>query len=96
MAKEQLDRAQIGARLQQVNREGVTQRMWRDRFGDVAFAPGCPAYEIDDQGRNGLFGVPAGEQPFFGAEATPILAEDFQQGWRQHHVTILRPLPSST
>jgi hypothetical protein len=49
MAKEQLDRAQISARLQQVNREGVTQRMWRDGFGDAGFAPSRPACEVDYQ-----------------------------------------------
>ena len=35
MAHQQLDGAQIGTRFQQVHREGVTQRMWRDRFADT-------------------------------------------------------------
>ena len=36
MAEQQLDGANVGARFQQVNREGVTQRMRRDRFRDFA------------------------------------------------------------
>jgi len=36
MTKQQLDRAMIGAGLQQVNSERVAQGMRRDRFADAA------------------------------------------------------------
>ena len=49
MAEQQLDGAQIGAGFQQVNREGVAQRMRRDRLADAALRPDLPAGAIDGQ-----------------------------------------------
>ena len=40
MAKQELNAAQIGAGLEQVDREGVPERMGRDRFGDAGAATG--------------------------------------------------------
>ena len=74
MPEQQLDGAQIGAGLQQMNREGVAQRMRRDRLADAA------PLRASRQVRSMVSGRPAGraiagEQPLSGMGALPIVPE---------------------
>jgi hypothetical protein len=59
MAKPELDRAQIGAGLEPVDREGVPERMGRDRFGDAGAAAGLLTRFLDAARANGLPGPPS-------------------------------------
>ena len=63
MTQQQLDGAQIGASLQQVNREGVAQRMRRDRLADPAPLPHLPAGVADAVRRDRLVRRLTREQP---------------------------------
>ena len=56
MTEQQLDGAEIGAGLQQMNGEGVAQGMRRDRFADAALLPHLPAGAIDGEWRDRLAG----------------------------------------
>jgi hypothetical protein len=47
--EQQLDGAQVGACLQQVNREGVSQRVRRDRLVDAALCAYLPAGVINGE-----------------------------------------------
>jgi hypothetical protein len=65
MTEQQLDGAQIGAGLQQMNGERVTQRMRRDRFGDAGSLKGLTAGEFDGESRDRLPGLATWEEPLF-------------------------------
>ncbi len=92
MTEEQLDGAQIGAGLQQVNGKGVAQGMRRDGFTDVA-SPSCRcAGDRDRVSGDRLVGKIAGKQPRPWSGGAPVVAQDGQQLGREHDVAILAPL----
>ena len=82
MAEQQLDGAQIGARLQQVNGERVAQGMWRHRLREAALDPHLPAGVVDGMAADWLIGPIAGKQPDAGMGSPPILPEQIEQPGR--------------
>ena len=88
MTKQQLDRAEIGAGLQQVNRKRVAQGMRRDRLADAALRPHVPTGVIDGGWRDRLAGPVTGKQPLSGMGALPIVPQDGPAAGRQHDVAI--------
>ena len=54
MPEQQLDGAYVRARFQQVDGEGMTQGVWRDRFGDGGLLAHLPADMLDGRGRDRL------------------------------------------
>jgi hypothetical protein len=57
MAEQELNGADVGALFQQVNREGMSQRMWRDGFRNLANMVGYLALALNRASRD----VPARE-----------------------------------
>src|SRR5664279_843263 len=88
MAQQQLDRADIGAGLQQVDGERVAKGVWRDRLADTALPPHFPTGGIDGGCSNRLAGTVTGEQPFAGPGTLPIVPEHGEQFGRQHDIAI--------
>ncbi len=92
MAEQQLDGADVGARFQQVDGEGMSQRMGRDRFANATKAMGPLA--------SFRYGVPAdmpvrnvaGKEPVRGPFHAPPIAQDLQQSWGEHDVAIFLSL----
>jgi len=91
MAQQQLDSAQIGAGLQQVNGEGVAQRMRRDWLADPAPLPHLLAGVTDGARRDRLVGRLTREQPLPGARAPPIVPEHVEELGRQHDIAVFAP-----
>jgi hypothetical protein len=88
VTEQQLDGAEIGTGLQQVNGKGVTQGVRRHRFADAALQPYLPTGAIDGGWSDWLPGAVTGKQPLSGMGALPIVPEHGQQfGW-QHDIAI--------
>ena len=92
MAKQQLDGAQIGAGLEQMDGKGVAQGVRRDRLGDVGLEPHGSAGVLHGGGGDRLTGQIAGEQPLLRPNGAVVVSEDVQQLGREHHVAVLPPL----
>jgi len=60
VTEQQLDGAEIGTGFQQMNGEGVAQRVRRNRFIDAAQQSHLPAGPVDGERRDGLAGLAAG------------------------------------
>jgi hypothetical protein len=88
MAEQQLDRAKIGAGLQQVDSERVAKGVRRDRLADAALLPHFPTGAIDGGWRDRLAGPVTGEQPFARTGKLPIVPEDGKQFGRQHDIAV--------
>jgi hypothetical protein len=103
MAQEQLNSAQIGARFEEMNREGMAQRMRADRFGDAATKARLSAGMLNGVGGDRLAEIP-GEEPLLWPHDPPIVAQRVEQFWREHDVPVPRlregrllpPLPWAT
>jgi hypothetical protein len=103
MAKEQLDGAQVGAGFEQVNREGVAQRMRADGFGDASTQARRSAGMLDGVRGDRLAEIPR-EEPLFRPHNPPVVTQRVEQFGREHDVAIprfregrlLRPLPWAT
>ena len=92
MAEQQLNGADIGAGFQQVDGEGVPQRMRAYRLADAGDAAGFLAGEFDGASGDGLAGYVTRKEPPLRPHGPPIGAQDFQQFRRQHHVAIFLAL----
>src|SRR5208282_2366223 len=83
--EQNLDGAQVGARLQQVRRPTVAQRMRGDAFADAGALRGIATCNPDGFVRDGLIESvltgASGEQIESGFPPAPVLAQGFQQGW---------------
>src|ERR1017187_4668436 len=94
--EQNLDGAQVGARLQQVSRPTVAQRVRGDALADAGALRGIATCNPDGFVRNGLIesGLTGagGEQIESGLPPAPVLTQGFQQGWTQRQITILAAL----
>src|SRR5258708_37593908 len=85
--EQNLDRAQIGARLQQVSRPTVAQRVRRNAFVDTSPTSGLAACDPDGLVRNRLiqsFAKSARRKHVLLRLArAPVRAQRFQQGWAE-------------
>ncbi len=78
MAEQQLDLADIGTRLQQMDGEGMAQRMGRDRFGNATQAMSLLASFIDGVPADMQVRKVAGKEPVLGSFPEPPSAQDLQ------------------
>src|SRR6267378_6133280 len=88
MAKEQLNGAQIGARFEEVNREGMAQRMRADGFGDAATKARLSAGMLNGV-RGDRSAEIAGEEPLLRPHDPPIVTQRVEQFGREHDVAVL-------
>ncbi len=91
VSQQDLDGAQIRARLQQMGSEAVAKRMWADLLGDSSSADGIPKNREDGVITDRFVGSFAGEEPFLRLFMPPVLPEGIQQNGGQHHHSILLP-----
>src|SRR5712664_654766 len=91
MAEQELNGADVGALFQQVNREGMTQRMWGDGFRNLTNMVGYLALALNRASCD----VPAREvtwkEPVLGLLDSPPGTQDLQELRREHHVAIFFP-----
>ena len=92
MPEQELNRAQVGARLEEMDREGMPERVWRNRLGELRASDGAPAGMLDRFRRDRLLRALAGKEPVPGPVDLPPGAQDRQQLRREHHVAVLLPL----
>ena len=79
MTEQQLDDAEIGAKLEQMHRKGMAEHMRRDRFGQAGEAKGLLAGHLDGLFGDVLTGQSAREQPLLRTDRLPIGTQDLQQ-----------------
>ncbi len=82
MPEQQLNRAQIGAGLQQMDGERVAQSMWRHWLCDATLRPYLSAYVVDGERTDWLIRPITGKQPGTGTGSSPILPEQIEQPGR--------------
>src|ERR1700681_3890495 len=94
--EQNLDGAQIGARLQQVGRPTVAQRMRSDAFADAGTERGLATRDPDGFVGNRVLEGPAtracGEQVKLRPPPSPVLSQSLQQSRTQGKVTIFAAL----
>jgi hypothetical protein len=92
MTQQNLDRAQIGASLQEVGRIAVPQRVRRDVLGDAGLLGGLPTGFPGCLGGDGDVRPPvphgAGKQIRLGLHPAPINAKRLQEFLAQRHIAI--------
>jgi len=72
VAEQQLDGAQVGAGFQQMDREGVAQRMRGDRLGEAGETVRLAAGVADSVPGDRLAGQVSREQPLPGMNGRPV------------------------
>ena len=92
MAQQQLDAAHVDAVLQQMNSEGVPQRMRGDGFGNAASQVRLAAGLIDGILAEMAAGRVARKEPGAGSFRAPPVAESLQQPGGEHDIAVLLPL----
>ena len=91
MAEQELDRPDIGAGFQEMDRETVTQYMWREGFGETGASVGAMTGLFDSGPSEWVVGSIAGKQPRRGPAQAPPVPQDREQRGREHHVPIALP-----
>ncbi len=92
MAKQQLNRTEVGTAFEQIDRKRVTQGMRRDRPGDARSLPCLLANPFNGVPRDRLPGPITWKQPLSRMGLLPILPQNVQQSGREYHVAVLAPL----
>src|SRR5258708_9342846 len=92
MTEQQLDGAKVGAGFQQMHREGMAQRMRRDRFGETALLTHLSADLLHGHGRDRPRWRIAREQPFSWMGTLPVIAKHVRQFGRPYDRGVLAPL----
>src|SRR6266446_9358384 len=96
VSEQNLNGAQIGARLQQVSRPTVAQGVWGDAFADASALRGLATCNPDGLVGNRLIERPAtsacGEHVELRLPPAPILSQRLQQSRTQGQVTIFAAL----
>ena len=92
MPEQGLDGAQGGTGLEQMNRERMAERMWRNRLGEARASGGGRACTLDRSSRDRHLGALAGKEPVAGPVDFPSGAQDRQQLRREHNVAVLLSL----
>ena len=63
MPEQELDGAQVGTGLEQMNCERMAERMWRNRLGEARASGGGRACTLDRSSRDRHLGALAGKEP---------------------------------
>ena len=92
MPEQKLNRAQVGAGLEEMNSKRVTECVWGNPLGKVRASGGDLASVADGVGSDRRPRAVAREEPVPGPVHLPPLAEDRQQLRREHHVAVLPAL----
>ena len=92
MPEQELNRAQVGPRLEEMDGKGMPQRMGRDRLGKARASGGDAAGAPDRVASDRLLRALAGKEPVPGPVDLPPGAQDLEQLRREHHVAVLLPL----
>ena len=92
MTQQQLDRAHVGARFQQMNGERVPQGMRCNRFGNPATPTRLLARLLYGTLADMVVDLIAWEEPPLGSVHSPPVAQDLVQLWGQHDIAINAPL----
>src|SRR5262249_48111826 len=92
MAQEGLDGPQVGAVLEQMGGEAMSQGMNSHVLVQAAALTCGPAGAVHGPGGEGLIGPGSGEEIITGPDRLPILAQDLQQPRREPDEAILLPL----
>jgi len=90
VTKQQLNGANVGAGLQQMDREGMPQAMRRDELRQSGETKRFLAGLAHGAAGDRLAGTIAREEPLPWPHRPPIAAQDLQQRGREHHVAVLR------
>src|ERR1700687_5215800 len=93
VAEQQLNRADVGSRFQQMDGKRVAHRMRADRLANAGEAPSLLTGEFDGAGGERLPRNIPFEQPALRSHCPPVMAQRLQQPGREHHVSILLSLP---
>ena len=94
MAEQKLDAAQIGACIEQMGSEGVSQNVGAERFRDAQLLAQLRAGDAHPACHHGLVWPSSGKEPVLGLPPAPVKAQQLQQlgdnmTWRGN-----LPLPS--
>src|SRR2546425_2376136 len=92
MAQQQLNRADVRSRFQQMHSERVTHRMGADWLADAGESARLLAGEFDCASADRLAGNVTLEEPPLRPHCSPVVAQRLQQLGREHHVSILLSL----
>src|SRR6516162_6856729 len=92
MAQQQLDRANVGARFQQMNCKCMPKRMRCDWFGNPANSMRLLARVPHRLPSDVTLDSIAREEPLLGLVHWPPATQDLEQLWRKHDVAIFLPL----
>ena len=92
MTQQQLDRAHVGARFQQMHGKGMPQGMRRNRFGDTATPTRLLARLLYGAPADMVVELIAREKPPPGSVHSPPVAQDLQQLWGKHDIAVYAPL----
>ena len=95
MTQQQLNRAHVGARFQQMHGKGMPQGMRGNRFGNRATPARLLARILYRWPADMGAGLIAREEPFLGSIHSPLFAQDLQQLWREHHIAVYAPFAAS-
>jgi hypothetical protein len=95
-AEQELNRADVGAGLKEMDGERMPEGMWGDGFGEA-----CPATRVvtglfDRAASNRVVGPIPGKQPEGRSAPAPPVAQHLEPFGREDHVAIRCPLPCST
>ena len=93
MPEQQLNRAHVGPGFQEMDREGVPERMGCDRFWNTRPATRLLAFASDGATTDRMVGLIAWKEPACGSAQAPPVTQHVEQLGRQHHVTIFEALP---
>jgi hypothetical protein len=91
MAKEQLNGPQVGACFEEVNREGMAERMRADGFGNSGAKARLSAGMLNGVRGDRLVEIP-GKEPLLWSYDPPIVTQRIEQLRREHDVAILAAL----
>src|ERR1700690_3607730 len=100
MSQEQLNGAQISSVFQQVSSKTVAQRVGMNPVLKARPLGSTLARIPHRSGSDGTMGGvpgPARKQPFrgFALQATPVVAQGFEQPGTEHDISVLTPLPAA-
>src|SRR4051812_32801569 len=86
--EQDLDNPDVGPALQKMRGETVPERVGRDGFADPRLSPGSPTGGLQGPGADRCAGLLAWKQPQSGPRPPPVGAENVEQAWRQHRITV--------
>src|SRR5207249_2382909 len=93
MSKQQLNRAHVSPGFEEMDGERMSQRMWRDGFGEMRSAMRALTRLADGVAGDRLVGVLAGKEPCGRPVGAPPVAQEFEERRGEHDVAIALAFP---